>query len=100
MMSNLQLGTAYMYLGMQMFDRILTMNVPTLAVWNGSAIAGGVFMSLCHDRIIMRDDPKMYAYLNELHIGISFCYGMAQIPVQTLGFSTARHLILGNKMNP
>ena len=82
-----------------MFDRFLTMNVPTLAVWNGRAIAGGVFMGLCHDKIVMRDDPSIFAELNELNIGIPFCYGMSQIPIQTLNHSTARHLLMGNKLN-
>ena len=29
--------------------RILTLNVPTLCVLNGHAVAGGLFLSMCHD---------------------------------------------------
>ena len=91
---------AYSFLGNQMFDKILTMNVPTLAVFNGHSIAGGVFLGLCHDRIIMKDDPKLYLSLNELNIGIPFCHGMAAIPKQVLSSSSARHLIMGDKIPP
>ena len=29
--------------------RILTLNVPTLCVFNGHAVAGGLFFGMCHD---------------------------------------------------
>ena len=89
-----------MFHGTHMFDRILTMNVPTLAIINGSAIAGGVFLGLCHDRMIMKDDPNFTMCLNELNFGMPICYGMANIPMYTLSKNTARHMLMGNKFTP
>ena len=39
-------------------SRILQMGIPSLAVFNGHAIAGGLFLGLAHDEIIMKNDPK------------------------------------------
>ena len=39
-----------------MCARILTLNVPTLAVVNGHAIAGGVMLAMVHDQIFMVDN--------------------------------------------
>ena len=43
----------------RVFSRVLTLNVPSLAVFNGHSIAGGMFMGLCHDQIICKNDPKI-----------------------------------------
>jgi enoyl-CoA hydratase/carnithine racemase len=48
-------------LPMEMIDlycRILTLNVPTLAVLTGHCIAGGLFLAQVHDRVIMTSNPK------------------------------------------
>ena len=59
-----------------MLKRILTVNIPSLCVVNGKNIAGGVFMSLAHDRIIMNSDPKFTTCLNEAENGKVPTYGM------------------------
>ena len=46
--------------------RFLTLSVPTFCVWQGHAIAGGVFLGMAHDYIIMKDDPNLMVCLNEL----------------------------------
>ena len=52
--------------------RLLTMNVQTLAVINGFAVAGGTFMSLAHDRAIMNSNPKFKIFANETSISMPF----------------------------
>ena len=41
---------------MDLYCRILTLNVPTLAVVTGHCIAGGLFLAQVHDRVIMTND--------------------------------------------
>jgi enoyl-CoA hydratase/carnithine racemase len=43
---------------MDLYCRILTLNVPTLAVVTGHCIAGGFFLAQVHDRVIMTTDEK------------------------------------------
>ena len=52
-----------------MLKEILTVNVPSLCVVNGLNIAGGVFMSLAHDKVIMNSNPKFTTCLNEAENG-------------------------------
>ena len=81
---------SYGILGQTLFQKILNLNVPTLAVINGHAIAGGLLMALCHDRIIMVNDNKTYLVLNELKNGISFSQPDARIPMELLSPTTGR----------
>lgn len=53
----------------KIFARLITLNVPSLAVFNGHSIAGGIFLGLCHDQIICKNDPKIKLQLNELEFG-------------------------------
>ena len=55
-----------------LFCRILTLNVPTLAVINGHAVAGGLYLAQVHDRVIMIDNPKCKLQLSESLSGIGF----------------------------
>jgi enoyl-CoA hydratase/carnithine racemase len=41
--------------GLALFSRIMTLNLPTLAVCNGNVIAGGLLIALAHDKVIMLD---------------------------------------------
>lgn len=41
------------YLYHSLLARILTINIPSLCIFNGHAIAGGLMMGLAHDKIIM-----------------------------------------------
>ena len=42
----------------RVFTRMLTLNVPTMAVLNGHAYAGGLLFAIANDFRIMQDDPK------------------------------------------
>ena len=81
---------------MQIFlARLITINVQTLCVVNGFAVAGGVFIALAHDKCIMNSDPTFKCFLNEtansMPINQSNIY---QIESVTSG-ATARRLALG-----
>ena len=83
---------------MEMIDlycRILTLNVPTLAVITGHCIAGGVFLAQCHDRVIMTTNPKFKMQLNESTAGIGMFSVYLTLLKEVLSPRTARTLILG-----
>ena len=87
--------------GMQhLFARLLTVNVPSLCVWQGHAVAGGVFIGLCHDRLIMNDDPKFMVMLNELSFGKAVPYSYNKVVKEVCGGRVARTLFLGTKISP
>lgn len=45
---------------------------PTVALVNGHAIAGGAVLTLCCDRRVCVDDPKLKIGLNEVALGVRF----------------------------
>ena len=61
--------------------RILCMSMPTLAVLNGHAVAGGLFLTLAFDRVMMTSSPKTRLHLNELDLPILFVYGIIKYVV-------------------
>jgi Delta3-Delta2-enoyl-CoA isomerase len=83
----------------KVFDRILTMSIPTLCVQNGLTIAGGLLMSLMCDFRIMKDDPKNFVCLSEINIGISLSPGLGAIVKYQLDPQTARLLAFGGRHN-
>ena len=54
----------------QIFDRLLTIGVPTLCAMNGTTIAGGLLFSLIHDFRTMKEE-KSFVCLSEINIGLS-----------------------------
>ena len=92
---------AFSLSGMQkVFARLLTLNVPSLCVWQGHAVAGGVFIGLCHDRLIMKDDPKYIVMLNELAFGKAVPYSYNQVIKELTNGRVARTLFLGTRLTP
>lgn len=53
-----------------LLNRVLVMNMPTMAVFNGHAFAGGLILGLVHDFRIMTNDPKRAVCLSEINIGL------------------------------
>jgi enoyl-CoA hydratase/carnithine racemase len=80
--------------------RFLTLSVPTFCVWQGHAVAGGVFLGMCHDIIIMKDDPKLMVFLNELSFGMNLPFAYAQFVKAMTNGRTVRTLFLGTKLSP
>ena len=52
-----------------MLANLLTVNMPSLCVVNGHVIAGGLFIALSHDKIIMANNPDLKVQLNEVFFG-------------------------------
>jgi len=59
--------------------RLTIIGLPTLAVVNGHNVAGGVFLSFAHDRIIMNSNPKFMIFVNELLNGLEVPMGFSAI---------------------
>lgn len=61
-----------------------------MCVINGPCVAGGVFIALCHDRIIMADTKKSYMTLNEALIDKVVPYQFLKIVTEMTNGHTAR----------
>ena len=83
-----------------MLKEILTVNVPSLCVVNGLNIAGGVFMSLAHDKIIMNSNPKFTTCLNEAENGKVPTFAMEQFLRTITSGKSSRTLLLGTRVTP
>ncbi|MFC6153560.1 enoyl-CoA hydratase/isomerase family protein [Nocardioides yefusunii] len=90
-----------------MFEKVLTLPVPTVAAINGHAFGGGAMLAIAHDYRVMREDRGFFCF-PEADIDIPFTEGMnaliqakltpqAQIASMTTGrrFSAADALAAG-----
>jgi enoyl-CoA hydratase/carnithine racemase len=80
---------------MDLYCRILTLSVPTMAVITGHCIAGGFFLAQCHDHLVMTSNPKFKTQLNESVAGIGMFSVYMILLKEILDTRTARTLILG-----
>ncbi|MGA1440791.1 MAG: enoyl-CoA hydratase-related protein [Ilumatobacteraceae bacterium] len=62
----------------ELFARLLTLRVPTVAAIQGHAFAGGAMLALCHDQRVMRSD-RGFLCLPEVDLGMPFSDGMAAL---------------------
>ena len=62
----------------KLLARILIFPMPTMCVFNGHAVAGGLILGLVHDFRIMREE-KAFVCLSELNIGITLPPGYAAV---------------------
>lgn len=67
----------------QLFERVLTLPVPTVAAVNGHAFGAGAMLALAHDHRVMRDD-RGYVCLPEVDIHIPFSPGMNALVMSKL----------------
>ena len=42
------------------FLKIFTLNMPTLCIVNGAAIANGLYICQCHDKVVMIDNDQSF----------------------------------------
>lgn len=68
----------------QLFERVLTLPVPTVAAVNGHAFGAGAMLALAHDHRVMRED-RGYVCLPEVDIHIPFSPGMNALVMSKLG---------------
>ena len=85
---------------LDVLSRYLTLNVPTLCVVNGHAVAGGLYLAMCHDHIIMSSNPKIKCFLNESLIGIGFYQTYISLLNSLVSNRLARTLHLGDIYHP
>ena len=62
----------------QLFARVLTFSLPTVAAVNGHAFGGGAMLAMAHDYRVMRDDRGYFCF-PEVDIHIPFTPGMAAL---------------------
>ncbi|MCV7031570.1 enoyl-CoA hydratase/isomerase family protein [Mycobacterium sherrisii] len=62
----------------QLFGRVLTLRVPTVAAVNGHAFGAGSMLAVAHDYRIMRDERGYFCF-PEVDIRIPFTAGMAAL---------------------
>ena len=67
----------------QLFERVLTLPVPTVAAVNGHAFGAGAMLALAHDHRVMGDD-RGYVCLPEVDIHIPFSPGMNALVISKL----------------
>lgn len=68
----------------ELFARILTFPLPTLAAVNGHAFGAGAMLATAHDYRVMREDRGYYCF-PEVDIDIPFTPGMAALIQAKLG---------------
>lgn len=62
----------------ELFNRVLTFSLPTVAAVNGHAFGAGAMLAMAHDFRVMRDDRGYFCF-PEVDINIPFTPGMAAL---------------------
>jgi len=84
----------------RLLGRLLSFPIPTVALVNGYAIAGGLMLAMAHDFRIMRSDFGHVA-MNEIDLGIPITPGMNAVVQCKVSPSVHRDLLLiGRKFCP
>jgi Delta3-Delta2-enoyl-CoA isomerase len=79
-----------------LWRRLVTYPMPTMALINGHAFAGGLMTAMAHDYRIM-NPHKGFLCLNELDFGASLRPAMASLFRVKLSMSTFRNMVLESK---
>jgi enoyl-CoA hydratase/carnithine racemase len=82
-----------------LWRRLVTYPMPTMALLNGHAFAGGLMTAMAHDYRIM-NPHKGFLCLNELEFGASLRPAMASLFRVKLSMSTFRNMVLETRRYP
>lgn len=83
--------------GQELFQRLESLSVPTVAVINGVCLGGGLeFVLACRHRIVV-DDPRTKLGLPEVELGLMPGWGGTQRLPRQVGLSAALPMILTGK---
>ncbi|KAL4799922.1 ClpP/crotonase-like domain-containing protein [Aspergillus venezuelensis] len=80
----------------RVFRRLVTYPMPTIALVNGHAFAGGLMLAMYHDYRIMNPE-RGFVCVNELDFGVPLQGPMMRVFTEKLSASTARELVLEAK---
>lgn len=81
---------------LNLFARIMSFPLPTIAAMNGHAFAGGGMLSLAHDYRVMRSD-RGYFCLPEVDILIPLVHGMTALIKERITGTVLRDAVLTGK---
>ena len=79
--------------------KILTLGMPSMAVFNGHAFAGGLIIGLMHDFRIMTSSPKRGICLSEINVGVPLGPTYTEMVKATTSQKAAKELMLGSQWN-
>jgi enoyl-CoA hydratase/carnithine racemase len=82
-----------------LWHRLLTYPMPTIALLNGHAFAGGLMLAMFHDYRVM-NPHKGFLCLNELDFGAQLRPAMASIFRAKVSMSTFRNMVLESRRYP
>jgi enoyl-CoA hydratase/carnithine racemase len=82
-----------------LWHRLLTYPMPTIALLNGHAFAGGLMLGMFHDYRVM-NPHKGFLCLNELDFGAQLRPAMASVFRLKLSMSTFRNMVLESRRYP
>ena len=86
--------------GLKLLGRILNLNVPTLCIANGHAVAMGLFIALCHDQLYLLDNPKTKYFLSESVRNMTLPPLYSIMLRELLPGQVARELLSGKMIKP
>ena len=85
----------------KVYARILTMNLPTLAITHGHTIAAGWFLASVHDRIISLDgSSKTFWQLSETALGATMGEGFSDMMLNLMKPRDSRKTLWAGKFTP
>lgn len=86
--ANLEQANAFLTQVHELFARVLTLGVPTVAALQGHTFAAGAMLAVAHDQRVMRCD-RGYFCLPEADINIPFSPGMSALIMARLPIGAA-----------
>jgi len=84
----------------KLYAKLIKLPMTTMVVMNGTTMAGGLILSLCHDFRVMIDSPKAKLCLTEINIGVPLSPGYAAVVQGTLDIQASRIMSLGHFAGP
>mmetsp|Transcript_23105 Transcript_23105/g.16436 ORF Transcript_23105/g.16436 Transcript_23105/m.16436 type:complete len:100 (+) Transcript_23105:321-620(+) len=78
----------------------MTVPIPSVAVINGHAFAGGIILALAHDFRIMNTSNKGLICLSEINIGLALPTAYNEFIKRTMNPQAARMLSFGQAITP
>ena len=72
------------------YNKMITLPMPSMAILNGHTFAGGLVLALCHDLRIMTNDKRPKWCLSEINLGFPLAEAFLKILELTMSHEAAR----------